>query len=300
MDSSFAPNTQSISDFVRILKSEEHPIRTAANLIAIISEENSKPLLKAIKRTQHKWDKKLLWDIKTPKSTDLYSKILVTNFPAATSLKLVRYRFDDYSDLIQRHIHARNKLIEAVWSGTASQANHQFTAYEKECGWSIWLFELKVAYFQEFFGLAQQKEVLNDFVAGQEETLCGALAQILSERNEDRVSFSGFSSKYLSQLYNLDDQPLFSFWKFKLLSDKHLSPKEIYWILNFELASSPVDLYESIVKIYHNQKATHSRNSQTIGKLLLPFEGSGDRRVDKLLMLDGHTPLNRKKSITVT
>ncbi|WP_146086193.1 hypothetical protein [Methylobacter tundripaludum] len=154
------------------------------------------------------------------------------------------------SDLINEFVRLRNEYIDALSNGNYEKAEDCLVKIDKNCGFSLWTFENRIALETLSGGFERQKSYVNNILSREGRTFVSFFASSIGERNESRVSKFSFETRLRekAKTWNIKlDQQKYIF--FKLIGVDSLTLLEASDILSFEAASSPIDLYETFLEV---------------------------------------------------
>jgi hypothetical protein len=155
------------------------------------------------------------------------------------------------------------------------------------CGVSFWSIEARIALFQLQSGLERHKAYVGVVYEGAPGSFAAYIAYMVSRRNEEASSTTGFLKDLESQIAEHDlDNDLAKYLRYRLTGVIH-NVEDCASILAHELSTSLVDLYEAFITTL---TLVSSRNPlPNLLNLIRPLTKIGDERLIKIAFLLGET-----------
>lgn len=190
------------------------------------------------------------------------------------------------SKLIAKFVKLRNEYVVALSNGDYDAAEACLAKIDKDCGFSLWAVENRIAVATLSGGFERQKSYINSILSRERRTFVAFFASNIGERNESRVSKFSFETRLREKAKTWkikSDQQTYIFFKLKGASS--LTPLEAADILSFEAASSPIDLYETFLEIMIIIKDSLNRNNERVLMQLRKLGKIADHCLDNIKLL---------------
>jgi hypothetical protein len=190
------------------------------------------------------------------------------------------------SDLITEFVRLRNEYIETLSNGNYEKAEDCLVKIDKNCGFSLWTFENRIALESLSGGFERQKSYVNSILSREGRTFVSFFVSSVGERNESRVSKFSFETRLRekAKTWNIKlDQQKYIF--FKLIGADSLTLMEAADILSFEAASSPIDLYETFLEVMIIIRESVNGGNKRVLSLLTKLKKIEDHCLNNLWLL---------------
>lgn len=231
-------------------------------------KENSRILRLAIETAKEKTNSQLLQTIlRMGRVSPLFdtvipaarTKLQLTGLQSRPTLKPgsleieLRWALDIVNiqhESLNAFIQLKKKYERAVLLGSNENAVSHLDEIRSTCGATLWEIENQIAYLAAFSGFDAQKSYISTLTGENRRTFAAFFASNIGERNEARVSVEGYQRRLLEKIekWNIS-KPHSAYMYFRLTGDIP-DNESIPAILAQEAASSPYDLWETLVKVF--------------------------------------------------
>lgn len=226
-----------------------------------------------------------------PRKLDLWSQI--QRSPSLSEISLEKeldwamLNIKQNSDLLSRfRIHVE-KLQDSYLRDDAAECRGILEILELECGKSLWLARAVINIAAVFEGLEAQKAKSREFLHASPRSITSFLSWYVSERNEEKVSLSGFVSRIEEVLPIIPSEEMLATIRWELLDAFPKDEKGITSLLRAHAASSIIDYYECFIRIMIDilEEAHSGRmaSARMIDALLETARHLKDNRLSKYL-----------------
>jgi hypothetical protein len=178
-------------------------------------------------------------------------------------------------------------LQENLLKEDYTEAHQALDQIDDVCGLSFWSIEARIALFQLQSGLEKHKAHVGVIYEGAPKSLAAYIAYMVSRRNEEASSTSGFQKDLESQIAEHDlDNDFAKYLRYRLTGVIN-NVEDCASILAHELSTSLVDLYEAFITTLTLRSARNP--SPNLLNLIQPLMKIGDERLTKITFLLGET-----------
>lgn len=189
--------------------------------------------------------------------------------------------------LLNKFVKLREDYRCAISHGMYDAASACLDKIDKECGFSLWTVENRIALAALTGGFERQKSYVSNLLSGERRTFFAFFASNVGERNESRVSKLSFETRLRerAKTWNVkSNQQTYIF--FKLVGSSSLTTTEAADILSFEAASSAIDLYETFLDVMVIAKESPATsNYRRVLAQLAKLDRISDHCLDNLRLL---------------
>ena len=173
----------------------------------------------------------------------------LAEIPLAQELEWATCQLERHSTALKEFAYKKAALQLAVLQGSQSSAFAVLDSISDKFGRSDWVIQARLGLLQLYRGQDAQKSYAATVIA-EESGLPKAIAHLVSQRNEDAVSFSGYVTRARE---NIEDWELIAPWsdyiKLAALGEMPATPEGIANLLRVAASGSPIDLYEAFETI---------------------------------------------------
>ncbi|WP_156371531.1 MULTISPECIES: hypothetical protein [unclassified Acidovorax] len=205
------------------------------------------------------------------------------------ALDIVNNQYTAINDFIR----IKKQYERSVMLGDHENAASQLNEIRSMCGATLWEIESNIAYLAAFQGFDSQKSYITTLTSENKKTFAAFFASNIGERNEARVSMEGYQRRLLEKIEKWNISKSFGTYIYYRLTGNIVDIESIPIILAQEAASSPYDLWETIVKV--SIYIISSDNKSAISTLRNVFRTDGlnltDSRLNRINIALGNASL---------
>lgn len=177
----------------------------------------------------------------------------------------------------------RESFFDKLFRGDYQFALSVLDSIDSQCGESLWAIENRILALSLSGGFEQQKKYSKKLGTDNPRTNLAFYANYVSERNEDRVTYTAFAERIESRLKTWDittdhrDEI-----RFRLLDRVASEEKVFAGVLARQSANSPIDLYETLLTLLRRSREKLSLGSKIYERAFQYLEELSDWRIPRL------------------
>lgn len=183
-----------------------------------------------------------------------------------------------YIDYIIKYIKLKSQYEKNFFGMNYKGCLITLQQIEKELGYSIWGFSQKFKILELICGLSENKKNLSEFSGKcKNNVFITTLLQFLSNKAEQNISYSNYTTSIKKYFRSIDDPYLTSYFNFKLNPEyvTDIKRDNIPLFFQLDMRNSIIDLYEDFIKLiqYSSEEIFNSFDS------IYLYEATQDSRI---------------------
>lgn len=164
--------------------------------------------------------------------------------------------FKKFKPQLEEFVRLKTQFEDFFLRGNHEKANGTLAKIQERFGFSFWLIENKIGLLQEWQGTDAQLKYAND-IQQDLKSIPAVLVFFLSLRAEKKFPIPAFE-KELEAFFKDNDSPEFeSYFKFRLLYQRHFRAQDFAIILACEWDFSLIDRYQAFTRVCQSACATY-------------------------------------------
>lgn len=186
-------------------------------------------------------------------------------------------------EILKKFIPLRDKFFEELMQGNYTDSLTTLNAIDEECGKSLWVIENRILALSLSGGFELQKKYSKKLASENPRTNVAFYANYISERSEERVTYTAFAERLEHRLNMWDiDENHRDEIRFRLLDRIKSSENVFSGIIARQSANSAIDLYETLLTLLRRSKEKLNVDRKILDSAFSYLKNIPDWRIPRL------------------